>query len=58
MPLFNYKCEKCGYSIKTFKNLKSTDTSDCNCPKCQNIQMKRNLSTYSFGNFFTKNKKK
>ncbi len=47
MPIFEYKCEKCGY-VEDFLE-KSNDTSPHACPKCKSAEMKKKISTFSCG---------
>ena len=47
MPIFEYKCEKCGY-VEEFLE-KSGNAPQHVCPQCKNVKMKRKLSTFSCG---------
>lgn len=49
MPLYNYKCHKCGYSFEL------VHTVDCRyeptlsvCPRCKEYTVKKDINTVSF----------
>jgi len=51
MPIFEYKCEKCGH-VEEFLE-KSSEAVNHVCPECKNVKMKKKFSTFSCGNSFS-----
>jgi len=47
MPLFGYKCEKCGHVAEFLE--KADDTKKHECPKCKSSHMKRLAATFGVG---------
>ncbi len=47
MPIFEYKCEKCGYKEEILE--RSSKPTKHMCPKCKDIEMKKQFSTFSCG---------
>ncbi|MBN2376750.1 MAG: hypothetical protein JXD22_10125 [Sedimentisphaerales bacterium] len=45
MPIYEYKCEKCGY-VEEFLE-KSRNAVKHNCPECKNVEMKKKISTFA-----------
>jgi len=48
MPLYEYRCQKCG---KSFEKLRRMEDADRNleCPECRSEQIERMLSTFATG---------
>ncbi len=48
MPLYEYKCRKCG---KTFEQLRRMQDADreTECPECRSTETERMLSAFSTG---------
>lgn len=53
MPLYDYKCEKCGESFTLVMSIKEKGTKNVECPKCKSDRVK---PVYS--GFFAKTSKK
>jgi putative FmdB family regulatory protein len=45
MPIFEYKCGKCGTTFE--KLLRSSDNSSVTCPKCGGNEVQRLMSTFA-----------
>lgn len=48
MPLYEYRCEKCGRTFEKFRRMSEADR-DVQCPYCESEEVKRELSTFSMG---------
>jgi putative FmdB family regulatory protein len=48
MPLYEYRCEKCGNRFERLRRMSDPD-SDVQCPQCQSEKVERQLSTFSAG---------
>ena len=46
MPVYEYKCEKCGEEFELRRNISDND-ADIKCPKCETKGPKRVLSLFS-----------
>ncbi|UCC61119.1 MAG: zinc ribbon domain-containing protein [Dehalococcoidia bacterium] len=46
MPIYQYKCEKCGYEFDLRRSL-SEDDSEITCPQCGDLHPRRVFSTFS-----------
>ncbi|HXL05185.1 MAG: zinc ribbon domain-containing protein [Firmicutes bacterium] len=46
MPIFEFKCKKCGAKFEEL--LRSSDTSNVTCPNCGTDEIKRLLSTFAY----------
>ncbi|HNR95168.1 MAG TPA: zinc ribbon domain-containing protein [Kiritimatiellia bacterium] len=44
MPLFEYKCRKCGHAFETLAASRSVKAK---CPKCGSASVEKQLSTFS-----------
>jgi len=47
MPIFEYKCEKCGHVEEFLEKL--TEAANHMCAKCKDVKMKKKFSTFSCG---------
>ncbi|MEA3506218.1 MAG: zinc ribbon domain-containing protein [Elusimicrobiota bacterium] len=48
MPIFNYKCNKCGSSFEEFEGVIIKE-EELKCPECSNMDVEKALSTFSVG---------
>lgn len=48
MPLYEYRCRKCGKAFEMLRRLKDAD-SDLECPKCGSAEVERQFSTFAAG---------
>ena len=48
MPIYEYQCRACGHVFELLRRMKDAD-SDVECPKCQSLQIERQLSTFAAG---------
>lgn len=46
MPIYEYRCPKCGYSFERLRSMKDAD-SDLQCPKCDSPKVDRQFSTFA-----------
>ncbi|MEW6067861.1 MAG: zinc ribbon domain-containing protein [Nitrospirota bacterium] len=49
MPIYEFRCLKCGYIFELLKLKKSDADSSMKCPKCSSNEVERVLSTVSIG---------
>lgn len=40
MPIYDYKCEKCGESFSLAMSIKEKETKKVKCPKCKSSKVK------------------
>jgi putative FmdB family regulatory protein len=40
MPIYDYKCEKCGESFSLVMSIKEKETKKVKCPKCNSSKVK------------------
>ena len=45
MPIYEYRCKKCGERFEMFRSIKASD-SDLRCLKCGSDDLERLLSTF------------
>ncbi len=48
MPLYEYRCERCGATFEKLVPLAERDAGQ-RCPKCSSNRVKRLISTFSVG---------
>ena len=48
MPLYEYRCEKCGTSFEMLRRIQDADR-DVECPQCKSEQVERLLSAFAAG---------
>jgi putative FmdB family regulatory protein len=48
MPLYEYRCQKCGKSFELLRRMQDADR-DLTCPECQSAEVERLLSTFASG---------
>ncbi len=48
MPLYEYRCQKCGKRFELLRRIKDAD-SDLECPDCRSANVERLLSTFAAG---------
>jgi putative FmdB family regulatory protein len=48
MPLYEYRCQKCGKSFEKLRRMQDAD-SETECPECQSSDVERLLSAFSTG---------
>ncbi len=46
MPLYEYRCEKCGKSFEKLRRMQDAD-EPLQCPDCRSGEVKRLFSTFS-----------
>lgn len=46
MPIYEYKCEKCGHKFELLRSVNSDD-SDLKCPKCGALKPSKLFSAFS-----------
>ncbi len=46
MPVYEYKCEKCGETFSLVMGIKEKEKTEIKCPKCQSNQIKPVYSTF------------
>lgn len=47
MPIYEYKCPKCGNSLETLRRVSEPNLEHFECPECKN-EMDRQISVSSF----------
>lgn len=52
MPLYEYRCQKCGTSFEMLRRIQDADR-DVECPQCKSEQVERLLSTFAAGGCVT-----
>ncbi len=40
MPVYDYKCGKCGKTFSMIMNIKEKETKKIKCPKCKSVRVK------------------
>ncbi len=40
MPVYNYKCEKCGETCSLIMSITEKETKKVKCPKCKSVKVK------------------
>lgn len=53
MPLYDYKCNKCGEAFSLIMSVKEKETTKVKCPKCNAEEIKQ-----VYLSFFTKTSRK
>jgi putative FmdB family regulatory protein len=48
MPLYEYRCRKCGKSFEMLRRMQDADR-DLECPECRSEEIERLLSTFGTG---------
>jgi putative FmdB family regulatory protein len=48
MPLYEYRCQKCGKSFEKLCRMQDADL-DLKCPECQSDEVERLLSRFAAG---------
>lgn len=48
MPLYEYRCAKCGLQFELLRSLSAAD-DEARCPKCRSKAVERVLSSFSTG---------
>jgi putative FmdB family regulatory protein len=48
MPLYEYRCERCGKSFEMLRRMQDADR-ELQCPDCKSEEVERLLSTFSAG---------
>ena len=48
MPMYEYRCQKCGKCYEMLRKMQDADR-DLECPECQSRDVERQLSTFSAG---------
>ncbi|MFY9725771.1 MAG: zinc ribbon domain-containing protein [Bryobacteraceae bacterium] len=48
MPLYEYRCQKCGKTFEMLRRMHDAD-SDLECPECQSEEVERLLSRFASG---------
>jgi putative FmdB family regulatory protein len=48
MPLYEYRCQKCGKSFEKLRRMQDAD-SETECPECRSSDVERLLSAFSTG---------
>ncbi|MGB9454803.1 MAG: zinc ribbon domain-containing protein [Bryobacteraceae bacterium] len=48
MPLYEYRCQKCGKTFEMLRRMRDAD-SDLECPECQSEEVERLLSRFASG---------
>jgi putative FmdB family regulatory protein len=48
MPIYEYRCEKCGRSFEKLKKFQDKDR-DVQCPYCESEEVERILSSFAQG---------
>jgi putative FmdB family regulatory protein len=48
MPLYEYRCQKCGTSFEMLRRIQDADR-DLECPQCKSEHVERLLSTFAAG---------
>ena len=48
MPLYEYRCPKCGKTLEMLRRMQDADR-DLECPECRSAQLERQLSTFATG---------
>ncbi len=48
MPLYEYKCQKCGHAFELLRRMQDVD-NDLECPSCHSKKVDRQLSTFAAG---------
>ncbi len=48
MPVYEYRCEKCGRTFEQFRRMSEAD-KDIKCPYCESGEVKRELSSFATG---------
>ncbi len=48
MPLYEYRCEKCGFEFELLRSVAAAD-DETKCPKCRSKSVERILSTFAAG---------
>ncbi len=48
MPLYEYRCQKCGKTFEVLRRMRDID-NDLECPDCQSQEVERLLSAFAAG---------
>jgi putative FmdB family regulatory protein len=48
MPLYEYRCQKCGKSFEMLRRMQDADR-ETECPECRSSEVERLLSAFSTG---------
>jgi putative FmdB family regulatory protein len=48
MPMYEYRCRKCGKSFEMLRRMQDADR-DSKCPECRSEEVERLLSTFAGG---------
>jgi putative FmdB family regulatory protein len=48
MPIYEYRCENCGYAFEKLRRMQDADDA-LECPKCGSPSVERQLSTFAAG---------
>ncbi|HEU5334509.1 MAG TPA: zinc ribbon domain-containing protein [Terriglobales bacterium] len=48
MPLYEYRCRKCGKTFEVLRRMQDAD-NDLQCPKCRSRKVERQFSTFASG---------
>ena len=48
MPMYEYRCRKCGKSFEMLRRMQDADR-DLECPECRSEEVERLLSTFAAG---------
>jgi putative FmdB family regulatory protein len=49
MPLYEYRCEKCGNRFEKLRRMQDAD-KDIECPQCESEEVERLLSSFATSN--------
>ena len=48
MPIYEYKCNACGFTFEDFRPVAQAD-GECHCPKCGKPKVDRMISSFATG---------
>lgn len=48
MPLYEYRCEECGYTFEMLRRMSEAD-NELECPRCHSTEVGRQLSSFTTG---------
>jgi putative FmdB family regulatory protein len=48
MPMYEYRCQKCGEKFERLRSMRDAD-AETECPACKSKEVKRQLSTFASG---------
>ena len=49
MPMYEFKCEKCGEAFEDLATLAEVEAGEVACPACESPEVTRQMSTFACG---------